>query len=346
MAQGHGGHAGHMPATGNRRALKIAAWLTGIYFFVELAIGLWTGSVAVTSDAFHTFSAVGGVLVALAASHMGEWGATEAQTFGWKRAEIIGALFNGLFLVVMALFVLWMGAMRLMHPIALPPGPMLAAAAGGIVTELIALRLLYQGQKGDLNIRGAFWHVIQTFVGSAIIIVSAAVIYFTGFYAIDPILGMAFGLVLFWASWTILRDSLHILLEGTPQDLDLNAVIEAIRAVEGVTDVHHVHAWSLTSGRNVFSGHVCVRDIHDAQRVLRTVTDLLKRRCKIYFSTIQVEQECLSGEQGAEEIDITQARPRAGLSDPVAPGDAPAHQTHGGAHQARSSTRQRTESSA
>src|SRR3546814_3381271 len=107
--------------------------------------------------------------------------------------------------------------------------------------------------------RGAYWHIIQTFVGSLFLIISALVIRFTGFLAIDPLLGMAFGVVLLWASWDIIRDSLHILLQGTPHDLDIEAAMKAIRAVDGVTDVHHVHAWSLTSGTNLFSSHVRVR---------------------------------------------------------------------------------------
>lgn len=309
MAMNHSrGHAGHMPATGDRRALVISGWLTGIYFLVELGIGLWTGSVAVMSDAFHTFSAVGGVLIALAAQRLGERGASATQTFGWIRAEILGALFNGLFLVGMALYVLWMGAMRLMEPIELATTPMLLAAAGGIATELVALWLLYERQKDNLNMQGAFWHILQTFVGSFIIIVSALVIRFTGFLSIDPLLGMAFGLVLFWASWSILRNSLHILLQGTPEDLDLEAAMGAILDVEGVTDVHHVHAWSLTSGQNIFSGHVCVRDFaQDGARVQKTVHDLLKERFKIYFSTVQIEERCLESEEGAEAIDITRS---------------------------------------
>lgn len=201
-----------------------------------------------------------------------------------------------------------MGAMRLMEPIELATTPMLLAAAGGIATELVALRLLYKRQKGNLNMQGAFWHIVQTFVGSFIIIVSALVIRFTGFLPIDPLLGMAFGLVLFWASWSILRNSLHILLQGTPEDLDLEAALRAVRDVEGATDVHHVHAWSLTSGRNIFSAHVCVRDLaQDGARVQRAVHGLLKERFKIYFSTVQIEERCLEGEEGAEAIDITRS---------------------------------------
>ena len=127
MSMSHGGHTGHMPASGDRKALVISGWLTGLYFIVELGIGIWTGSVAVISDAFHTFSAVGGVLIALVALRLTERKSSPARTFGYVRAEILGALFNGLFLVAMALFVLWMGAMRLVEPIELATTPMLFA---------------------------------------------------------------------------------------------------------------------------------------------------------------------------------------------------------------------------
>lgn len=305
------GHSGHMAPSGDRRALVVSGWLTGTYFVIELAIGLWTGSVAVISDAFHTFSAVGGVLIALVAMRLAQRKSSPARTFGYIRSEILGALFNGLFLLAMALVVFWVGAMRLMQPIHLPTTPMLAAATGGIVTELIALWLLYRRQKGNLNMRGAFWHIIQTFVGSILIIISALVIRFTGFLAIDPLLGMAFGVVLLWAAWAITREALHILLQGTPEDFDLEAAIAAIRQVDGVTDVHHVHAWSLTSGVNVFSSHVCVRDWVEGERVLREVSRLLREQFKIYFSTTQIETLCLDGEEGAEAIDISTQRTKA-----------------------------------
>ena len=125
---------------GNNRALVISAWLTGIYFVIELAIGIWTGSVAVTSDAFHTFSAVGGVLIALVAGRLAARPASRFQTFGFIRAEIVGALVNGAFLLGMGIFVFWMGFMRLQNPIDLPTTPMLLAAGGGLVTEAMAIR--------------------------------------------------------------------------------------------------------------------------------------------------------------------------------------------------------------
>ncbi len=294
------GHSGHGPPTataGNVRALQISGLLTGIYFIVELAIGLWTGSVSVTSDAFHTFSAVGGVLVALVADRYAERPATDRASYGLMRAEIVGALFNGLFLLAMAALVLWMGAQRLSDPMMIDTGPMLWAAGGGLVTEVIALRLLYGRQKGNLNMQGAFWHVMQTFVGSLLIIVAALVIRFTGFLAIDPILGMGFGLVLVWASWGIIRDSLHILLEAVPKDLDLGEVKTVVERLDGVLEAHHLHAWALTTGRNVVSMHILVRDAAVAQDLQRRVFTHLRDDFDVFFSTVQVETTCLERDE-------------------------------------------------
>ncbi len=305
MSTGHGGHAGHMPSSG--RGMAISAWLTGVYFVVEMGIGLWTGSIAVISDAFHTFSAVGGVLVAIVAARLARRPADEDRSFGWYRAELIGAFVNGGFLLAMALVVIVMGVMRLMEPIDLPTTPMLLAAAGGLVTEIISLALIWKQSKSDLNVKGALWHIIQTFVGSLLIIVTAVVIEFTGFLMIDPLLGMAFGFVLLWASWGILRDAAHLLMEGTPSDVRLPDVIETLETIDGVENAHHVHAWALTSGRYVFSAHVRADDGADAQRVLREAHAALKKTYGFFFVTLQVEIGCLD-ESGAEAIDVTRRR--------------------------------------
>ncbi len=298
-------HSGHsMGQTGaNARALRISAWLTGIYFLIELAIGIYTGSVAVISDAFHTFSAVGGVVLAIVAARIAQRPADEQRTFGSLRAEIIGALLNGAFLFAMAILVLVMGYMRLQDPIDLPTTPMLLAAAGGIVTEVISLRLLYSGQKGDLNIKGAFWHVVQTFVGSILIIITALVIEFTGFLAIDPILGMAFGVVLLYASWGIMRDATKILMEGAPADIDLRQVVDRLEALPDVSDVHHVHAWTLTSNKHVLSAHLRAASEAAAPEVLKEAHALLRNEFGFHLSTLQIETTCLD-EDHAKDLDF------------------------------------------
>lgn len=302
MIQGHD-HSASLKAGEN--ALTISGWLTGIYFVIELSIGLYTGSIAVISDAFHTFSAVGGVVLAIAAARIARRPADIHKTYGWYRAEIIGALLNGAFLFVMAVVVVVMGAMRLNQPIDLPTGPMLLAAIGGLVTEFISLFYLYRQQGSDLNIRGAYWHVLQTFIGSLIIILAVVVIQFTGFLAIDPILGMVFGFVLLWASWGLMRDATHLLMEGTPIDIDLASVVRSLTSLTGVRDVHHAHAWALTSDRYLFSAHLRLKTENPVNPsvVLAEAHRVLTDKFQFYFSTIQIETECLD-ESSTAEFDV------------------------------------------
>ena len=206
----------------------------------------------------------------------------------------------------MAMVVIVMAAMRMNAPVDLPTTPMLWAAAGGLLTEIVALSLIWKQSRSDMNVRGALWHIIQTFVGSLLIIVTALVIKFTGFLLIDPLLGLAFGFVLVWASWSILRDATHLLMEGTPDEVYLSDVTEDLAAIDGVEDVHHAHAWALTSGRFVFSGHLRTSASADPQIVLQSASNLLQDRYGFFFSTVQVETDC-PDESAAAAIDITRA---------------------------------------
>ncbi len=296
---GHGFHGMEADA----RTLKIVAWLTGIYFLIELGLGFYSGSVAVISDAFHTFSAVGGVLIALIANRISMRPSGKSHTFGMLRSEIVGALLNGMFLLLMALYILWMGYNRLQMSIELPTGIMYLSAAGGLVTEFISMGLMWKSLKGNLNMKGAFWHVMQTFVGSIIIIIAAVVIQLTGWNPIDPILGMAFGLVLFWASWVIIKQSFDVLLEATPEDVDVEEVIAEVQKIDGVKNIHHVHAWTLTSGKNLFMAHIEIASDGDYEAVLDKAYNMLKDKFGFYFTTLQVEKKCRI-QEGAEAIDF------------------------------------------
>jgi len=292
----------HHMQSGSKQALRISAILTGIYFIIELIAGILIGSVAVLSDAFHTFSAVAGILIAIIASHYASKPATAKRTFGYIRAEIFGAFVNGFFLLGMAIFVMIMGYNRLQNPVELATTPMLLVAAGGLITEVIALSLLFKGQKDNLNIKGAYWHILQTFVGSFIIIIAALVIKFTGFLLIDPILGIGFGVLLFFASFGILKESINIFLEMTPKHIDLNKIKKDIDKIPGVVSAHHMHAWSLTSGKTIFSSHILVKDKKKTMEILRRATELLKTKYNIYFSTLQIEDKYTN--EHPEEIEI------------------------------------------
>ena len=156
--------------------------------------------------------------------------------------------------------------------------------------------------------RGAYWHVVQTFVGSLLIVVAALIVAITGFVEIDPILGIGFGVILVWAAWGITRDALRILMDTVPVEVDLPAVVDALEAIEGVDGVHHVHAWALTTGRNLFSAHLKMSDAADPMALLETARALIADEFGFYFSTIQVELECVQ-EDGAAAIDFANSDP-------------------------------------
>ena len=303
-------HSQHQTGSGNfhgmnadARILKITGWLTGIYFLVELGLGFYSGSIAVISDAFHTFSAVGGILIAFIANRIAGKAATLAATYGFKRAEIIGAFLNGVFLFLMAIYVLYMGYMRLGKEIELPTGIMFLAAFGGLITEAISFKLIFKSQKTNMNMKGAYWHIMQTFVGSILIIIAAVVIKLTGYTPIDAILGMAFGLVLFWAAYKIIKDALDIFMETVPKDVDIEKVKAALLKIDGVKSVMHLHAWTLTSNQNVFSAHIQVKNMSTSEKILRQAEDLLKSKFGFYFSTLQLETK--HHDMGADAINVT-----------------------------------------
>ncbi|SNT26442.1 cation diffusion facilitator family transporter [Antarctobacter heliothermus] len=180
---------------------------------------------------------------------------------------------------------------------------------------------MWKSSRDDLNTRSALWHIIQTFVGSLLIIVTALVIEFTGFLAIDPILGIAFGVVLLWASVGVIREAVHILLEGTPEDLDLEDVTADLRGQDGVLDVHHVHAWTLTSDKHVFSAHVRHAEPADAARILETAYGYLTGHHGFHVVTLQLETACLD-EARARDLDVTRS------GGPEAHRGAPDHSKH------------------
>ncbi len=299
-------HQSHGPSS--KRGLKIAAWVTGAYFLFELGVGLYTGSVMVLVDAAHTFSAVGGVVLSLVALRIARKPPTQRQTFGGQRAEIIGALLNGVALLVMALIAMGMGIMRLGSPIELPTTPMFVVAAVGMMTEVWLIALMFRDQKSDINTRGAFWHVVQTFMGSFGIVIAALVIYFTDFLLIDPILGIGFGVMVLIASWGILRDSISILMENTPADIDVEEVCTALEGLDGVHNVHHPHAWTLTSGTHLFSAHLRIDSDSTAEQqasILQEADTLLTEKFGFYFATLQLETFDLD-EEGTHDIDLAE----------------------------------------
>jgi len=286
----------------NARILKITWWLTWIYFFIELWLWFYSWSVAVLSDAFHTFSAVWGILIAFIANKISSREANIDSTYWFKRAEIVWALLNGVFLFLMAIYVLYMWYNRLWMEFELPTWIMLLAALGWLITEVISFKLIYKQQKNDINMKWAFWHIMQTFVWSILIIIAAIVIKITWYTPIDAILWMLFWLVLLYASYKIIKESFDIFMQKVPKNINMKNIESDLLKIKWIIWVRHMHAWVLTSNKNIFSSHIKVENYNVWEKILYNAEDLLKTKYKFYFTTLQLSEK--DWKLDSEEINI------------------------------------------
>lgn len=279
----------HHAAGVSTKALKISLVLISLYFVFELIVALLTKSLAMLADAAHELSTAVAIGLSLLAMHYAAKPPTPQKTFGYIRTEILAAFFNGMILLGMAGLVLYRGFQRLADPIKIPPLPMFIVAVGGIWLEVGSLIIMYKGQKESLNVRGSFWHVINAFLGSIAIIIAATFIALGEIYIADSIAGIVFAFILIYASYGLIRDSVRILIDVTPQDLDLAQLEKDLKSVPGVIDLHHVHAWLITSGMKALSAHVVIEDFQEGERILQAIKNIMHDKYKVAISTIQLE---------------------------------------------------------
>lgn len=263
MGAGHDhGHA-HAPAGGTATAayvgtLRVALSITLTVMVVEIVGGILADSLALVADAAHMATDALGLGMALLAIHFANRPPTGNRTFGYARAEILAALANCLLLLGVGGYVLYEAIQRFVTPADTEGGLTIAFGAIGLVANMISLTLLMRGQKESLNVRGAFLEVAADALGSLAVIVSATVILTTGWQAADPIASLVIGLMIVPRTFKLLRETLDVLLESAPKDVDMTEVRNHILALDGVEDVHDLHAWTITSGMPVLSAHVVV----------------------------------------------------------------------------------------
>ena len=287
----HGGHAHNHAAGASSRMLGIALVLTGTFLIVELAGAYLFNSLALLSDAAHMFTDAAALAIALAAVKIGQRPADERRTFGYRRFEILAAAFNALLLFAVAAFVLWEGISRLMVAQPVESQGMLVIAVAGLVVNLIAMRLLSAGKDQSLNVKGAYLEVWADMLGSAGVVAAAIVIMLTGWTWVDPVVAIAIGLWVLPRTWTLLKDTTQILLEGVPAHLKLADIRAAIAGAPGVADVHDLHVWSMSSNDVSLSTHVVLAEGAEAETVRRAVAALLHDQFEIEHVTIQTERE-------------------------------------------------------
>ena len=291
MAHDHGSHAHDHAAGSNSRMLAIALGLTTAFLIAELIGSFLFDSLALLSDAAHMFTDSAALAIALAAIRIGQRPPDDRRTYGYRRFEILAAAFNALLLFAVAGYVLWEGIGRFFEPVEVQSTGMLAVAAIGLVVNVVAMRLLATGKEQSLNVKGAYLEVWADMLGSLGVIAGAALIMLTGWNWIDPLVAIGIGLWVLPRTWTLLRDTTHILLEGVPRGLRLADVRTAISGTPGVASTHDLHVWSMTSDDISVSAHVELDDGADPEAVRVAVTAMLRERFDIEHATIQVEAE-------------------------------------------------------
>ncbi len=276
--------------TTNEKRLWAALTLTGAYLVVQVIGGLLTGSLALLSDAAHMMTDVAALSISIAAVRLAQRPADSRRTFGYHRFEILAATVNASMLFLVALYILYEAYRRFVVPAPIHAWGMLAVAVGGLVVNLVAMFLLRGGTEYSLNIKGAYLEVWADMLGSLGVIVAALLIELTGWRQIDPIVAIAIGLWVVPRTWALLKVSLNVLMEGVPEGLSLAGIGDALRNAPGVREVHELHIWSISSGKNSLTAHLVIDPAaRSEQTVLTDVTTLLRERFGIVHTAIQIE---------------------------------------------------------
>ena len=287
----HGGDGHSHGAGANSKMLAWALALTTTFLIAEVIGAYVFNSLALLSDAAHMFTDAAALAIALAAVKIGQRPPDDKRTYGYRRFEILAAAFNALLLFAVAGYVLWEGVGRLLDPAEVESTGMLVVAVIGLAVNLVAMRLLSAGKEKSLNIKGAYLEVWADMLGSAGVIAGAVVIMLTGWQWVDPVVAIGIGLWVLPRTWTLLKDTTRILLEGVPRHLRLSEVRAAIAGAPGVAGVHDLHVWSLTSEDSSLSVHIELASGAEAENVRTRVAAMLRERFEVEHATIQTEEE-------------------------------------------------------
>lgn len=296
----HGGSAG--TAAGRHKSRLAAAFgLTFSFMLAEVIGGLWTGSLALLADAAHMLTDAGGLALALVAIRFAEKPATPQRTYGYVRMEILSALANAVVLLLLTIYILYEAYQRFLDPPPILGGPMLAVAVVGLIVNLISMKLLAGGSSESLNVKGAYFEVLSDMLGSLGVIIAAVIVMATGWTLADPIVGAGIGLFIVPRTWILLKQAVHILMEGTPPEVDIALLETSLLALPGVSAVHDLHVWTLTSGLDAMSAHIVVADMAEARTTLVAANRLLAQEFGLKHSTIQIEDEAIRRADGHEQ---------------------------------------------
>ncbi|MGQ0582113.1 MAG: cation diffusion facilitator family transporter [Reyranella sp.] len=298
----HAASPGTTAAGRHKSSLRWALALTASFVGVEVVGGLLTGSLALLADAAHMLTDVGGLALALLAIRFAERPATPAKTYGYVRMEVLSALTNAVVLLLLTVYILYEAWQRFQNPPEILSGPMLAVAVAGLVVNLISMKLLMTGSSESLNVKGAYFEALSDMLGSLGVIIAALVVMFTGWTLADPVVGAGIGLFIVPRTWILLKQAIHILMEGTPPEVDLSLLEKKLLEIEGVTAVHDLHVWTITSGLDAMSCHLVVDDMARARATLASACEAMRSNFGLTHTTIQIEDQALRDNEPATAI--------------------------------------------
>lgn len=275
----------------HNRSLKTVFFITFGYFVIEVVVGFMSNSLALLSDAAHMLTDVGGQGLALFAIWMSSRPRNVWKTYGYYRTEIFSALLNAVVLLFISGYILYEAWQRFSNPPAVAGIPMLVVAFCGLIINLMSMKILRSGSRESINIKGAFLEVVSDMLSSVGVIIAGCIILATGWLYIDPIMSAAIGLFILPRTYNLLKESVNILLEAVPKDIDYNAVNNLFTAKPGVISIHDLHIWTLTSGMYALSVHVIMEpetSLKEAREISRSLKELLATRFKINHTTIEI----------------------------------------------------------
>ena len=284
------GHA-HVQSAGskNKKNLAIVLGLTTTYLLAEVVGGLWTGSLALLADAGHMLTDVFGLALALFAIRFAERKATPVKTYGYYRVEILAALTNAVILIGISFYILYEAYERFKNPPEVESKGMLIVAGIGLVINLVGMYILRAGSSESLNMKGTYFEVLSDMLTSIGVIIAGVIMLTTGWYYADPLISAGIGLFILPRTWALMKESVSVLLEGTPADVNIESLRQAVEKIDGVADVHDLHVWSLTSGVNAMSVHTVLTNDNEHDAVMKRVHDFVAKNFKISHITVQTE---------------------------------------------------------
>ena len=252
----HGHNHGPTILTTVNRALIVGAVLNTVYVAVEFGMGLYYNSLALIADAGHNLSDVAGLLLSLLAFRLARVRQTPTFTYGYRKSTVLASLVNAVVLLVTIGAILLESVQRFRHPEPVAGGPVAWVAGLGIVINTVSALLFFRNKDHDINVRGAYLHLATDALVSAGVVVSGVIISYTGWFWLDPVIGILIALIILGSTWRLLSESVRLSLDGVPAGIDLPAVLTDLRAVPGVQDIHHVHVWAMSTTENALTAHL------------------------------------------------------------------------------------------